>query len=87
MRYTPDDGHGESVQMFSIELNNSQIAELHSRVEPASRGGGNDRPSESLSFSFGKITMNASSQDEGGGYGVLNPDDAIGVDNPALEDR
>ncbi len=83
MVYTPDEG--EPVEMFSIELNDSQIAELRSTVVPAERGG-EDEPTESVSFSFGKIRMNVSDRDEHGDYTGLTSDRAIAVDNPALED-
>lgn len=84
MVYMPEDS--EPVEMFSIELNQSQIAELHANVVPAARGGGDDVPMESLSLSFGKIRMNAAGRDEDGGYRELMPDEAIAVDNPAFED-
>ena len=84
MVYTPAD-HGEPVEMFSIELNDCQIAELRSTVVPAKRGS-DDEPSETLSLSFEQIRMNASVRDGHGGYTGLTPERAIEVDNPALED-
>ncbi len=85
MVYSPEDSD-ESVEVFSIELDNSIISELRGEVVPAARGDDGDRPTESLSLSFGKIKMNFSDQDDGGNYLGLEPDRAISVDNPALED-
>ncbi len=86
MVYTPD-GDSEPVEMFSVELNQSQIAELHSTVVPAKRGGGDDSPMETVSFTFGKVRMNVSST-SGDSYDPLAPDDTVEIDNPAFdEDR
>ena len=83
MIYTPE-GTEESVEVFSIELDNSVISELRSTVVPAARGG-DDEPTESLSFAYGKVTMNASGRN-GDTYHPLRAEDAVSADNPALED-
>ena len=84
MTYTPD-GSDASVEVLSMELNNVVISELHAKVEPAARGGGDDRPMESISFTFGQVKVNYSEQADGE-YVGLEPDRAIAIENPALED-
>lgn len=83
MRYTSD--AGESVDMLSIELQDSQIARFNTRIEPTSRGGGDDRPMETVSFTFSQVKVVYSSQSDDGGYNGVNADDAVAayVDNPA----
>ncbi len=82
MTYTPD-GSDASVEVLSMELNNLVISELHAEWR---KSGGDDSPMETVSFTFGQVRVNYSEMNADGDYTGLNPDRAIVIDNPALED-
>ncbi len=81
MTYTPE-GSDASVEVLSMELNNAVISELHAEWR---KSGGDDSPMETVSFTFGQVKVNYSEQEDGN-YVGLDPDRAIAIENPALED-